>query len=422
MAAIRRHFVYVPVLVGATALMFLKNIVYARIFSVENFGGFNQALLCAGVFTNFAGAGLQLLGHKLLPQYYARGDHPSAERLLASALGVYGLAAALVAGAIGVGIFSGLLRDATASYATLLNASAQSVFLLCLIQIKSEFRFLDHALLSTLRAVLLLAGGAAVAVITRDVGATLATEGMLTLVVATPLFAGSRGRQILGKAREPRAEYSWLALNLPGALRLLWLNGTVTLLYTIDRWTGLALLTKREYGIFSLGLLVIAMFETMQTVVNVAAYPLMGRMIAHEEHARAFRFATLATLVVVGVTAICYVPFVLLLDFMVRAYLPQYVDAVTVLKLAVVAGALRLADFYGSFAVLCDKEQKLAWAFGAVVAVAAALIVTARAAGDLRLNPNRLAVLTVLVSACGFLLNLAGALHGRRRCRVLVSG
>jgi hypothetical protein len=127
-------------------------------------------------------------------------------------------------------------------------------------------------------------------------------------------------------------------------------------------------------------------------------------------------------LVVVGVTAICYVPFVLLLDFMVRAYLPQYVDAVTVLKLAVVAGALRLADFYGSFAVLCDKEQKLAWAFGAVVAVAAALIVTARAAGDLRLNPNRLAVLTVLVSACGFLLNLAGALHGRRRCRVLVSG
>jgi hypothetical protein len=110
-----------------------------------------------------------------------------------------------------------------------------------------------------------------------------------------------------------------------------------------------------------------------------------------------------------------------LLDFMVRAYLPMCVDAVTVLKLTVVAGALRLADFYGSVAVLCNQEKKLASAFGAVVAAVAALILTAHTVGDLRLNPNRLAVLTVLVSACGLLLCLVAALRGRHRYRALVS-
>ena len=239
-------------------------------------------------------------------------------------------------------------------------------------------------------------------------------------LLAMPLVTGSRGGPVLRKALESRRARLWLAANLPAALRLLWLSGTVTLLYTLDRWAGIALLTKREYGIFALGLLVILVFETLQTVVNVAAYPLMGRMIAHDQHQRAFRLATLATAVVIAVTVVLYMPFILLIDFLVREYLPLYADATTVIKLAVIAGTLRLADFYSSFAVLCNQERNLAWGFGVLVLVASAVVLGAGTIGHVRFNPDRMVIITVAVSACSFLLSLAVAARAQRQRRVLV--
>jgi hypothetical protein len=416
----RRFLLYVPVLCGATGLTFLKSIVYARLFSVENFGALNQCLLFASVFTNFGAAGLQLLGHKLLPQYYTRDDRQSAQELLGSAVTVLGLAAVVVAATITVAVLAGALRGLVVYYATLLFAIAQALFSLRLIDIKSEFRFLDHALLSTLRAVMLLTLGAAVATLTRDVAATLATEGAVTLVLAMPLVMGSRGGPVLRKALQSTRRRVWLASNLPAALRLLWLSGTVTLLYSLDRWAGIALLTKREYGIFALGLLVILVFETLQMIVNVAAYPLMGRMIAHDQYKRAFSFATLATAVVVIVTAVFYMPFILSLDFLVRQYLPLYADATTVIKLAVIAGTLRLADFYSSFAVLCDRERSLTWGLGALILVASTGILGAVSIGHVHFNPNRMAIITVAVSVCSFLLSLSVAARARHRRSELV--
>ena len=421
MAINRRYVLYAPILFGATGLLFLKSFIYARLFSVENFGAFNQAMLAASTFTNFAGGGLQLLGHKLLPQYYTRGDLESVDNLLASAITVYGLATMLSAVAIGVAVVTGGLSAASAWSATLLCATAQSIFVLRLIDIKSELRFFDHARLSTLRAIMLLTAGAAIAAATRSVTATLACEGLVTLALAAPILVGRRGAPILRKAFDWHAERRWLAMNFPAALRLLWLNGTLTLLYAIDRWTGIALLNKREYGIFALGLLVVVVFETLQAVVNVAAYPLMGRMIAREQYQRAFRLATLATVLVVGVTAVCYMPFVLFLDFLVQRYLPAYAAATTVIKLAVIAGALRLADFYASYAVLCNQEQRLAWSFGVLTVIVALVVSVARMVGNVHFDPDRLAIVTVGISACAFLLNLTVATRARHRRAMLVA-
>jgi O-antigen/teichoic acid export membrane protein len=411
----RRYLLYAPVLIGATVLLFLKSFVYARLFPVESFGVFNQATLFASTFTNCAGAGLQLLGHKLLPQYYARDDEQSAEKLLASALTVFGSITLLSGICIAVAIFAGSLSGTATWGATLLLATAQFMFMLRLIDIKSRLRFLDHARLSSLRALLLLALGTAVAATTRSVAATLTVESVVTLLLAAPAFAGQRGARILRQAFDLRADRAWLAANLPAALRLLWLSGTLVLLYAIDRWSGIALLTKQQYGIFALGLLVVVVFETLQTVVNVAAYPLMGRMIAHGQCRRAFRLATVITLLVFGLTGVCYVPFVLILDFLVRGYLPAYAAATTVIKLAVIAGALRLADFYASFAVLCNQEQRMTWLLGAVGVIVVAIVYAVRTVGHVSFDPERLAIVTVGVSVCGFLVNFAVAVRALRR-------
>jgi hypothetical protein len=138
-------------------------------------------------------------------------------------------------------------------------------------------------------------------------------------------------------------------------------------------------------------------------------------MIADGQHERAFRLATLATVVVGGLTAVLYLPFVFLLDVVLRAYLPAYLAATTVIKLAVLAGALRLADFYASFAILCNQEQRLAWLFGALTLIAAAGILMAHFVARLRFDPARMAVVTLGIAVCGFLLNLAIATRARRR-------
>jgi O-antigen/teichoic acid export membrane protein len=414
-----RFLLYAPVLMGATALLFAKSFVYARLFPVESFGALNQATLFASAFTNCAGAGLQLLGHKLLPQYYARGDQRSVENLLAGALTVYGSVTLLGGICFAVAIVSGALSGVASWGATLLLATAQYIFMLRLIDIKSELRFLDHAQLSSLRATLLLALGTLVAATTRSVAATLAVESVVTVGLAVPAFVGQRGVRILRQAFALRADRTWLAANLPAALRLLWLSGTLVLLYAIDRWSGIVLLNKRQYGIFALGLLVVVIFETLQTVVNVAAYPLMGRMIAHGEYRRAFRLATMITVLVIGLTAVCYLPFVLIMDFLVRGYLPAYAAATTVIKLTVVAGALRLADFYASFAVLCNQERRLAWLLGAVAVLVALILYGVSSFGHVSFDPERLAVVTVAVSACGFLVNFAVAARALRRYTVL---
>jgi len=416
----RAYLWYAPILFTATGLLFAKSLVYARLFSVESFGALNQALLVATTFGNFAGAGLQLLGHKLLPQYYARGQADLAANLLACSSRFFGVAAVIGAVVIGVAVLFGWLHGAGLWSAALLYAVAQAAFMLRLIDIKSRLRFLEHARLSSARAVIILTVGGTIAATSHNVTATLAVEGLVTLLLATPLYFGSRGGEIRRKSFGSQSSDGWLAANLPAALSLLWLNGTLTLLYAIDRWAGMALLDQHEYGIYSLGLVILVVFETLQAVVNVAAYPLMGRMIAEGQHQRAFRLATLATLVVGSLTAVLYIPFVLGLDSILRAYLPAYLASSAVIKLAVLAGSLRLADFYASFAILCNEEHRLAWLFGALTLLATGGFLIASRVEHIQFDPFRMGCVTLTVAICAFAVNLSVATRAWRRLSPLV--
>jgi O-antigen/teichoic acid export membrane protein len=260
--------------------------------------------------------------------------------------------------------------------------------------------------LSGIRAAAILAAGVSTAALTRDVTATLAAEALVTLAVTGPSLFGARGRQLLHRAASAWADFRRLSQFYPAAARLLWLNGTTVVLYAVDRWFGIALLTKHDYGIFALGLTIVLLFETMQTIVNVSAFPLMGRMLARGEHRRAFRFATTATIVVLTISAMCYLPFLLLVDYLLNRYLPSYLEAEVVIKLAVIAGAFRLGDFYSSFAVLLDQERRLAIGSGILLALSAAGLAAA-AAMKISFDPDRMMAITVVIATGAFALNLA---------------
>jgi O-antigen/teichoic acid export membrane protein len=411
----RRYLLYVPILVGASGLLFLRTFLYAKIFPVESFGLLSQAMLVASTFTNFAGVGLQLLGHKLLPQYHARGEREPFDDLVASCIAACAVAAAITAVVLGCAVALGWLHNGLVFGVALPYAIAQYLFVQRLIEVKSELRFLDHARMSGVRAVVLLGAGVTVAAWSHSVAATLAVEGAVTLLIAAPMLMGERGKVLLHKALSIRKQHRWLAENYPAALRLLWMNGSSTLLYAVDRWCGIALLTKREYGIFALGLTIVTLFETLQLIVNVSAFPLMGRMVAHGNHARAFRFAILATALVIVAGILCYLPFVFLLDLLLNKYLPSYVEAATVIKLAVIVGMLRLADFFSSYAVLLDQERRLATAYCVLLVVAVAAITAANLSGLVVFDPDRMMEVSVAIAVCAVVLNFGIAARASRR-------
>lgn len=409
----RRVLLYAPLLTFASVLLFARTIFYARIFSVENFGLLSQALLVASTFTTFAGFGLTLLAHKVLPQYHARERQKMFDDLVSACIAMCVVSAALTAAGLLAAFAMGWLRSWMTFSAALLCAVTQYLFVLRLIELKSELRFLGHARLSVTRATVLMGAGAATAVWTRDVAATIVVEALVTLAVTGPSLFSGRGRQLIRRAIDIRHEFRRLTQFYPAAARLLWLNGTTVILYAIDRWFGIAFLSKHDYGIFAFGLTIVLLFETAQAIVNVSAFPIMGRMLASGEHRRAFQFATLATLGVLTAGALCYVPFLFLLDYLLRVYLLSYIEAQFVIKLAVIAGILRLGDFYASLAVLLDQEKRLAIGYGVVLAGVVLALAMAGAA-DMAFDPARMMAVTVVIAVVAFVLNLAIAIHAYR--------
>jgi hypothetical protein len=414
-----RHFTYIPLLLLSTGILFAKNLIYAKLLPVASFGSLNEAMLVGTTFANFGGAGLQLLANKLLPRYYARGEIDRVTDLLGSAMGVFGVASAVCVVGIGIAVAGGLAQSAFWWYAALFYSVAQYSFILKLIDIKSDLRFINHAALSATRAMLLLSFGLVVAFATRNAFAVLGTEALVTLLLSRSIGTRAQASEVRRKALKLWSNHAWLADNVAGALRLLWLNSTMVSLYALDRWSGLILLTDHEYGILALGLLALIVFDTAQSVINVAAYPIMGRMIASGQHNRAFGLATLATALILGLSAVLYLPFVWLVDFLVRHYLTAYLDAAPIVKLAVLAGVLRLADFYASFAILCDRENILAQTFGVALIVAAGTIAFLHLQVGVHFSPIRLTMVTLSVSIVGFFGN---AIIGFLANRSMLSG
>jgi O-antigen/teichoic acid export membrane protein len=405
---------YAPLLLCAAALLFFKNIVYAKLLPVAGFGSFNQAVFLGGAFVNLAGLGLPLLGHKMLPQYYAQDDGKSAAALISSAIGVYLLASATATVCWLMAWVLDFVRSPTWWFALLLYAGAQYIFALQLIITKSRLRFAGYARLSAARALALIIFGVVAAFITKNASAVLAVEACVTVVAL--LIANDHIRKPLTWMRWRLSihGWDWLRLNLRLALRLLWLNGVFIVLFGLDRWAGLSLLDDHSFGIYAIGLTVINVFESAQSIVNVAVYPMMARMFSRGAVTEAFRFASTATLIVVVATAALYFPISRLLDFLLHEYLPAYAAASTVLKVSVLAGALRLADFFCSFAIFCNRENRLTSIFAAEIIGITIILVLLKMGFDVTFDANRMAYISLSVTILAVTTNFMVAARALR--------
>jgi hypothetical protein len=326
----RIQLLYVPLLVATALLQFAKNFLYAKFLPVAQFGTLIQYVLASSLAVGWGGLGFGLLAHKLLPMYYATERERDATRFLGAAcylfISVLGIAA--VCGALAAWIDPSLrLATVGGAVAVFLAASSQYAFQLCLTDVKSRLDFVGYAKTSALRALVIVVVGVVAARVTRNAAAVLCCDATVTLCLIAGLKVGAGVRRGLveGSIRD-------VATDLRGsgavALRLLWLSTTVSVLYSLDRWAGVALMSKEQFGVYALALSILAGFDAAQWVANVSIYPIMASRVGRGQTRAAFRLAVTATAGMAAAGAILYGPGAWLFQYAIGSFLPAYAAAV----------------------------------------------------------------------------------------------
>jgi O-antigen/teichoic acid export membrane protein len=396
----RSQLLYVPLLVTTAVLQFAKNFLYAKFLPVAQFGTLGQYVLASSLAAGWGGLGFSVLAHKVLPMYYATQREADARRFLGATsylfMGVLALAVAV--GAIGALFIPGW-REVTLRGAAvvLLAAISQYAFQLCLTDIKSRLNFVGYAKTSALRALLIVLVGVIAAWVTRSAAAVLGCDAVVTLLLIATAKVGAGVRS--GLTQGSLAEIA-LDLRSSGAvaIRLLWLSTTVSVLYSLDRWTGVAVLSKEQFGVYALALSILAGFDAAQWVANVSIYPIMGSLVGRGQTRAAFRLAVTATAGMGILGVVLYGPGAWLFRAVIGSFLPAYAAAGALVPIAMVAGCIRMADFLSSFVILSDREAASATCLTVLGVICAAGLWWAVRVEHVMLTPILLAWFAVAVA------------------------
>jgi O-antigen/teichoic acid export membrane protein len=411
----RRQYFYLPLLLCASGLLLLKSGVYARLLAVEEFGALSAALLVINTAVSFGALGFNHLAHKLLPRLHADADHHGRAAFLGASITVFLgviLTSALLAGI--AGLLFGVL---TPRWVLVTTAAAftQFVFALQLIGVKSAFRFVEHASWSLARAVALVGAGAVVAWATQSAQLVVLTEALVSAAMLWPM---RRLMFIDGHPLEWRSAIRDAArAHLGPALQLLKLQGMITVIYMLDRWIGLSVLSAREFGIYSVALIVLMAFENLQAIIGVPAYPVLSSFISRNDHAAGYRHAFYISARLLLLGAALGIPAVWVLDWLIAHFLPQYQEASAVIHLTFAAGVLRVSNFFGTFCILADQERLMFYIAIAIALTAVLAAVTLHGLG-VKLGPIQVATWALLISAASLTADFVVARRVALRRRV----
>jgi len=214
---------------------------------------------------------------------------------------------------------------------------------------------------------------------------------------------GDRLKRVAGLARTASVIVETARLEMPSAMRLLALSAISYALFNLDRWIGVTTLSSSAFGTYAAGALVLLAFDTLQAMINVAVQPLMARRLATGDRRWVIRFAHSCTAAALGVGAVACVPLIGALHWIVLRVLPGFEGSLTVISILVPAGFLRLADFYGTLAILRDREILLAGGAIGICIIALVSVVLASRAGVV-VTPIRLSVLALTLNIAAFVL------------------
>lgn len=397
---------YVPVVIGAMALMFARLLLAARVLDVEMFGQYSIGLLIANSFCMMGCFGLYPLLQRDLPMFLVKGKDARAIASLNQAM-LLAIAGVILGLSIsGLGIFG---ASRALFIGSLLNGLAQQLFLIVTLDSRSRLKTLRYGYENLLRAVIVVPSVVLVGWFSNSALLVLLGEAVLTLLVVAGIYAkmmraqrrGATRMLVLAVATLPSVR--WFA-----AGTLLAVSVTSFSMFNGDRWIGAAVLNHRDFAIYAFAAMILTLSQAAQSVINVSVFPTLARTYASrglmEARSQAVSYSG-AFLISLSVLA---VPGYWGLNYSVDTWYPEFVEAKPLLLWFVVIGILRTSDFWSSFLIVAGRERRLLVLNGLALVTALLVWVPVFWLGDRAAGVIEIAGLALLVTAINYVF-IAGA-------------
>jgi len=366
----RRQIWYVPVLSLALGIMMLRLGLLAANLSPEEFGLLAFGLLVSSGQVILGAFGLQQLVQRDLPGLIVMGRKTEA-LLLIMQTGLFSLACFLLLLPLYVvgPLFSAYPADLWAI--GLVHGLSQQLFLLATTESRSRGDPLVFAKDNLYRAILVAA---------LSLTAILLGYSALTILIleaaASTLLSVTRFRSIFVTAGA--GSMSILSGAAIGMLRLPWSNALFLMaaslltygLLNLDRWVASLWLDKvlfAKYAFLSIGLM---MAQSLQSLLNAAAFPMIARRHATEGAGAAFNLARNLSLTCLVGGLIVGPALVFLSHSVIEAWFPRYTDTIPLTWTILILALLRLSDFHSTYLLVAGHERTLTLINSIVLAAA----------------------------------------------------
>lgn len=359
--ALQHQLWYVPLLAFAMGLMFVRLLVMARLLGLTSFGHFNAGLLVSSTFCILGSLGLQSMLQRDLPILIVHRRERPGLVLLGQCLIVAAICAVLgiVAAAFGLSV-SGLSPAIIA--VGVLHGFSQQVFLIATVESRSRGEPLRFALQNLVRAVAALVVGAVLAGITGSAIWCLLAEALVSLLLTYNILLAVFRRtgmhiHLLWCIAVQRLKH----LEWRSAVTLFSVSLVTFVLMNADRWLAASLMDAQQFAQYAFAWLVLMIAQSLQAIINAAAYTTVARRFAMGGRMLAFRLSAKASLVMLLGGGLLAIPVWLLLRAIIDYWYPDYGAAQVLLPLFLGIAVLRSSDFWTSYLLIIGRETRLLW-------------------------------------------------------------
>lgn len=374
----------------------------ARLLDVQAFAEFSAGMLVSGTFCMLGCMGLQAMLQRELPINLLRGQE-SRGLILAAQCNLVALACFFV------GFLAALSGLSIAGMPPMLLATgflhglSQQMFLIATVESRSRGQAMRFAQQNLVRALAALLLGAGVAASTGSAQMSLAIEASVSIALSVHFFYKSVLRSHLRSSAVYRLAMRRLRLvSWRSATTLLAISVVGFLLINVDRWVAAGQLGVDGFAQYSFAWIVLIVAQSLQAVINAAAYPAVARRFATYGSYSAFRICMQLSAVTLLIGALCIVPAWFAIDFGMRRWFPMYADTIAFLPLFLVVAVLRASDFWSSYLLIIGREAALL-TINTVAAIVGILLWTfLMRLRQSRLEPYDVALLAVVLTILGY--------------------
>lgn len=350
---------YVPSLALAMGIMMLRPLLMARLLDVHEFAFYGLGLLVSSTFCMLGCMGLQSLLQREMPRQFMHKRELAASILLmqclivASVCAVFGLMLSLMGQEI-VGIDSWMLAVAV------LHGLGQQTFLLATVESRSRGQPLRFSQQQLLRATLVLASGAMMAISLDSAMPVLLVEAVVSLCLSWRILSAIWRRHVIGFFAICQLAIARLG-HIPwrSAAALFAVMVVSFSLLNVDRWLAASLLPSVLFAQYAFAWVVFLVAQSVQAIVNTSVFPFLARHFAKNGSRACFGVSARISLVVLIVAAVLAWPVLLIIDASIVQLYPDYKEAMSLLYFFVWIAVLRVSDFWSSYLIVAGRENRL---------------------------------------------------------------